>query len=175
MVTGRFSAGWLLTEETKWGGGIQGGGRVMLQEAAEPSRDTAELLINLMDKLSFFSASCWVLTLRGRELQSPEISHEAPVTRLPRKHGTAHPDPLIKTSGVSWARRRQVRTFKVTSAPSLTMTFRSELCSSSSTETRAHLAHALLRLCGVVWTTGRKRSSFTVTEFADSVLSSLVF
>lgn len=32
----------------------EGGAGAMLQEAAMPSRDVAELLINLMDKLIFF-------------------------------------------------------------------------------------------------------------------------
>lgn len=32
----------------------EGGAEAMLQEAAVPSRDAAELLINLMDKVIFF-------------------------------------------------------------------------------------------------------------------------
>lgn len=35
----------------------EGGAEAMLQEAAVPSRDAAELLINLMDKVIFFPLS----------------------------------------------------------------------------------------------------------------------
>lgn len=68
----------------------KGGGGVVLQEAAKASRDAAELLIKLMDELSFF-------LLRGKELQSPEISHEATVTWSPWKHHNSHLDWMSGT------------------------------------------------------------------------------
>lgn len=78
-------------------GGSRGKRGVELQEAAEPSRDAAELLINLMDKLALFLPSRPLWTPWGQKTQSPEISHETTVTRTPRTHDKPHSETKRET------------------------------------------------------------------------------